>query len=283
MAISFPALMAITLVLLFTPAGAGASIDSALVEAGRLVSIGAYDEAITEYERYLYFNPDSSGPEICAAIADLYWRQGLFVQASRALDRALSYAVNDSIRDALRLEAAAMAIAAGNYQGALEELIRISAFTSFSTLRDRADRYRCLVYVMTMEWGELKGIVKGPAAFDVPHRSLLDSIIDNDNINHRLSPRAAKWMSTFLPGLGQLYGRDVRNGINALALSSLTGWLFAYSIMYGYYQEAILTDVTLFWRYYNGNRWKAMAAAERYNEFKDRALQKRLLTVLSGQ
>jgi hypothetical protein len=86
----------------------------------------------------------------------------------------------------------------------------------------------------------------------------------------RKSPHAAKIMSAMLPGLGQVYAHDLPNGLNALAISALTGFMTVHSIIYGYYQEAIFTDITLFWRYYSGNLRHASQAAEKYNAKRDR-------------
>jgi tetratricopeptide (TPR) repeat protein len=251
-------------------------------EAEGLAAIGAWNEAITEYERYVFFHPDSPSVVVIRAIADLYGKQGNFEKAVETLDRALSLSLADSLRDVIRIEAASFSIAAGDYQTAQLELIRIGAFTLSSEIRDRASRYLCLVYCMSMDWAGLKKLVDESAAFEGIRHVSIDSLIVS-KARHRVSPVAAQWMSTFLPGLGQIYARDVRNGCNALAISFATGYLTVHSVINGYFQEAILTDVTLFWRYYSGNRWRAMESAERYNKRWDLELRKKILTLLAGQ
>jgi hypothetical protein len=168
-------------------------------------------------------------------------------------------------------------------QGIIKPLIRIGAFALSPELRERAKRYLCLVYSMSMDWGELKKLVDESAVVEGTRRIAIDSLVKENEERHRVSPVAAQWMSTFLPGLGQMYARDVRNGCNALAISVATGYLLVQSVMNGYFQEALLTDVTLFWRYYSGNRWRAMESAERYNERWNLELRKKILTLLSGQ
>jgi hypothetical protein len=276
-------LSAIALVIaLIGDAGADTAVNPIIDEAERLDAIGAWDEAITEYERYLFFHQDSPSIAEIRAIADLYGKQGNFRKAEETLDRALSLSLADSLRDVIRIEAASFSIAAGDYQSAQLELIRIGAFTLSSEIRVRANRYLCLVYCMSMDWAGLKKQVDESAALEDTLRGLIDSLIVN-NARNRVSPAAAQWMSTFLPGLGQVYARDIRNGCNALAISFATGYLTVQSVMNGYFQEAILTDVTLFWRYYSGNRWRAMESAERYNNRRDLELRKKILTLLAGK
>ena len=256
------------------------AVNPILNEAERLAAIGAWDEAVTEYERYLFFHPDSPSATVIRAIADLYGKQGDFRKAAETLDRALSLLLDDSLRSENRIEAAAFNIAAGDYQTAELELMRIGAFALSPGLRRRANRYLCLVYSMSMDWAGLKKIMDESAVFEGARSGLIDSLIMDNEARHRVSPVAAQWMSTVLPGLGQIYARDVRNGCNALAISVATGCLTVQSIMNGYFQEALLTDITLFWRYYNGNRWGAMESAERYNERRDVELRKKILTLL---
>jgi len=276
-------LSAIALVIaLIGDAGADTAVNPIVDEAERLDAIGAWDEAITEYERYVFFHPDSPSVAVIRAIADLYGKQGNFRKAAGTLDRALSLSLADSLRDVIRIEAASFSIAAGDYQTAHLELLRIGAFTLSSEIRDRAGRYLCLVYCMSMDWAGLKKLVDESAAFEGIRRVSIDSLIVSKT-RHRVSPVAAQWMSTFLPGLGQVYARDARNGCNALAISIATGYLMVQSVMNGYFQEAILTDVTLFWRYYCGNRWRATESAERYNERWNLELRKKILTLLVGR
>jgi tetratricopeptide (TPR) repeat protein len=252
-------------------------------EAERLDAIGAWYEAITEYERFTFFNSDSPSVAVIRAIADLYGKQGNFRKAAETLDRALSLSLDDSLRDEIRIVAAAFNIAAGDYQTAQLELIRIGAFALSPEIRERANRYLSLVYSMSMDWTGLKKMIDTSTVFEGTRRVLIDSLIANNNARYRVSPVAALWMSTFLPGLGQMYACDVRNGCNALAISFATGYLTVHSVMNGYFQEAILTDVTLFWRYYSGNRWRAMESAERYNKRWDLELRKKILTLIAGQ
>ena len=123
---------------------------------------------------------------------------------------------------------------------------------------------------MTGAWDEAEKISSAGAASGDGLLGQLDSLLRKVPRYSRKSPGLAKMMSSVVPGLGQVYAHDIRNGLNAMAISIVTGFMTANSIFYGYYQEAIFTDITLFWRYYSGNRWLAFQAAEKYNAENDR-------------
>jgi tetratricopeptide (TPR) repeat protein len=253
-----------------------AAVDPAIQEAERLTSAGAYDEAVTEYRRYLFFHPDSPAVPIYIIIADISSSQGNLSESERALESVLSGSLTDSLRDAIRIKKAIIDMAGGSYGQAQAELLRVQSFSSYPMLRDRARFFLCLAYVFAGEWDQVK---KNGDRSNARLRSF-DSIATLAATQPRKSVRAAQWMSTFLPGLGQVYAGDFRNGLNALAISCLTGFMTVHSIMYGYYEEAIFTDITLLWRYYSGNRWGARRAAEIYNGKRDRFLQQSIMDYL---
>jgi tetratricopeptide (TPR) repeat protein len=269
-------------VLAYFYASCSADIHPVVREAQRLVLAGAYEEAITEYKRYLFFNPDSPSVEIYLSIADLYRDKGMLFDAQLALQSALTVASSDSMRDAIRIENSLLEMAEGKYPEAQMELLRIVSFSEKEDLRNRAALFLCLSHVLAGEWNAaIKISSGGVASIPVNNRlRLLDSLLRKIPRYSHKSPIAAKWMSTVLPGLGQIYAHDVRNGLNALAISGVTLFMTVYSISYSYYTEAIILDVPLFWRYYSGNRWHASDAAEKYNAQKDRAMQKKIMELL---
>ena len=244
--------------------------NSVLEEAKRLTLAGVSDEAVTEYKRYLFFNPDSPAVAVYLLIAELYRDMGQLDNAQHALQSALAAAACDSLRDAIRIEKSIIEIVQRKYGTAQMELLRIASFSAIPSLRDRAGLFLCIACISAGEWDKALEISsKGAASGD---RSLcrIDSLLKKSPRFSRKSPAAAKWMSTFLPGLGQGYAHDLPDGLNALAITAAAGFMTVHSIVYGYYQEAVFTDITLFWRYYNGNRWHASEAVERYNTKRDR-------------
>jgi len=237
----------------------------ALLAAEALTLTGAADAAITEYKRYLFFNPDSPAVPVHLAIAGLFKSIGKYAEAQVSLQSALLAAANDSLRDEIRIKSAVIAIVQGKHSAAQGELTRIASFSPNLAIRERAELFLCIGLLFAGSWDEAEKIAINGATSGNRRMLRLDSLLRCFKPAHRKSPLAARWMSTFLPGLGQIYAHEVFEGFNALAISLFTGYLTAQSIAGGYYPEAILTDGMLVGRYYSGNRWHAKDAAERYN------------------
>lgn len=252
---------------------AGIHENTVLYEAHQLALAGATDDAVTEYQRYLFFNPDSPAVAIYLSIAGMYRDQGRFADAQDALQSALTLAETDTLRDAIRIEYSLLEMAQGRYSSAQMELLRIDSFSKNAAVRLGADRFLCISYILAGNLSEaMKISSSGSAVSGDPFLRQIDSLLKNGPRYSRKSPLAAKIMSAILPGLGQVYANDLRGGLNALVISVLTGFMTVHSIFYGYYQEAIFTDATIFWRYYSGNLWHASRAAEKDNEKRDRLL-----------
>jgi hypothetical protein len=266
----FAVLPFVVAALTVSSAGAEADADPALRDAKRLALSGLTDEAITEYKRYLFFNPDSGTCAVYHSIAGLYRDAGRFADAREALTSALASAGSDSLRDAIRIELSMISLAQGERSSAQMELLRIASFAKTRESRDRAGFLLCMVDISNGELDEAEKISSAGAASGDRRLGQVDSLLKNAPRWVRKSPRTAKILSTVLPGLGQVYARDLPGGLNALAISAVTGFMTVNSLFYGYYQEAIFTDLWLFWRYYSGNRWNAATAAERYNAKRDR-------------
>jgi hypothetical protein len=255
--------------------------ESALVNAQRLTDAGAYDAAITETLRYIFFNPDSQTVRLLLTISDLYRATGNYVQARRTLNEAHARAQTDSLQETIKIKIALIAMAEKNYSSAELDLLRISCFSTNPRLKKEANLFLTFVYIYTNRWDKLLAAIPVLTKDSLCQAaSLMDSLLRECNYQKRKSPIVARNLSTFVPGLGQVYSHDLKNGVNALAISILTTYMTINSLTTGYYQEAILTDVTLFWRYYNGNRWLAMQAAEKYNEKLDNALREKLISAI---
>ncbi|MBW8048773.1 MAG: hypothetical protein FVQ77_00220 [Cytophagales bacterium] len=88
-------------------------------------------------------------------------------------------------------------------------------------------------------------------------------IFSEINKVNKIRPRAAKNLSMLLPGAGQIYYGDIKNGINSFVLNGLlvaagVYFAFEYTVL-----DAILFTGPFFRRYYKGGYMKAMIGAER--------------------
>jgi len=277
--------LAVITLLITAAVSACAAVHPVLEEAQRLARAGASEQAVTEYKRYLFFNPDSPAVDVCRAMAKIYRSRGDYTRAQEALSQALTFADKGSdtlLRDEIRLQSSVIGIAQGKFAETQADLMRVAAFSNIPAMRERARLFLCIAHLFAGEWDKAEAVCSTTDDLRL-HR--IDSLLKLAKKEHgrHCSPVAAQWMSTFVPGLGQAYAHDLPDGLNALAVSALTGFLTVNSLVSGYYKEAVFTDIFLFWRYYSGNRWNAFRAAERYNAQKDRVIRRKIMAEISDR
>jgi len=241
--------------------------DVLLATAENYYNIGNYDLAITEYMRFIFFNPEND------SISDIYYRihlsyrnQGKYSEAIKALDESIKFASNDSISDEKIISKSGIYIADGEYSSAEFELLKISNFSKYSEVRKKAYFFLGICDLYTYKWKESQLALK-KYFYDNPLiQNQLDSLFYTFYQKKYRSPILAKWLSTFVPGTGQIYGGDLKDGINALLLNSLTGYLLIDSIIENRIEDFIISYTSLFGRYYMGNRYKAEKATVNFND-----------------
>lgn len=244
--------------------------------------MGNYHEAITEYKRFIFLCSDSTIISYSwREIARLYQYDNKFEEAQEALQKALNFANDDSLKAEIRIDMGINFLAANDLGDAEFKLAREATFTSYSQIRRRAYFFLGVCYLYRQKWDEALNAFH--SAFDSvsSERHLIDSLLNPKLRPRKLSPELAHWLSTFIPGAGQIYAGDWRNGINALLLNCVTGYLTVQAILKRNIGDALLTYFPLFYRYYSGNYLKAQEIATSRNEINARCYSKRILTAIT--
>ena len=96
---------------------------------------------------------------------------------------------------------------------------------------------------------------------------------------HGKSRRLARWLSTFVPGSGQIYAGDIGDGLNALCVNLLFGLPLSGSLRDGRYFE-VTAELPQFLRYYEGNRDNAGKQVDRYNDRLNRRYAEEIIELL---
>jgi tetratricopeptide (TPR) repeat protein len=271
--------------------------DSCLVMADYFMENENYDQAITEYMRFIYFsrgdnyshlqNPSTQDQEIIAEvlykIGVCYRNQDEWQKAIHVISQSLRYTTNDSLRDNRKLSLAIIRIATADYSAAEMELIRLIHFTKINSVKYKSHFFLGICHLYQFRWQEAQIQFKEYYLKTVKNPDpKLDSLLSEANSIHYRSPQKAKWLSTFIPGTGQAYSGDIKNGLNALAINLLTGYLVTDAFMDERYQDLILSHIALFLRFYQGNRANAEYTAESYNDRLNKKTAKRILDYLES-
>jgi tetratricopeptide (TPR) repeat protein len=258
--------------------------DSLMHYAQYLQQWGNPFEAITEYKRFVFLNPDV--PDVGHAhyqMAQCYKNMQLWEEAVDAIQRSLFYAPAP-VKDDRKLEIAAIQLATGNYAKAEFDLLRLHHFGKTQNMKDISAFYLGLCAVYQYQWDHAHDwFRKYYIAVQPTLVHQIDSLFIAADGLHYKSPRLALWLSTFVPGSGQVYAGDYRNGINALAINSVTVYLLVNSLAEMRLNDALTLNITLFERYYRGNRKKAESAAEAYNQNVNEAFATSVMGFLQGK
>jgi len=116
-----------------------------------------YEDAITEYYRFIFFNADSPG------VSNAYYKIGLayrnesqWDKSASALEKSIRTAPNDSIRNEREISLTLVTTASGEFHLAEFELVRIELYSPFPALRRKAAFFRGINCLYQFKWEEAR-------------------------------------------------------------------------------------------------------------------------------
>ena len=269
--------------LIALPVLPGQTLPETLAFAEAQRAAGHYDHAIKAYRRVLFFGMDSVGAQVFAPLAGCYLATGQPVLAQRYLNLAYAQTRDDSLRQELLFQKIEALLLAGQYGLAEVELLNLApaggyfaqkhAFYEGVTAFQRADFGRA-------EAAFLRAIdsvaVPGSAA------AVRELFADQARLA-RFNPNKIRWMSIFLPGLGQLYLGEYRYALNSLLLTGGLMTLFGYTLVNLSLVDALVSVMPWFQRYYAGGYQHAYRlAGEKIQAERHRIFQALLDQVAGG-
>jgi TM2 domain-containing membrane protein YozV len=250
--------------------------------AEKLFSDENFEEAIIEYKRFIFFNPESE------SISYAYYKIGIayrnmekWSDAIESLKLSIQFAKSDSFQDEVKLALSIVLLAMGNYSLAELKLLELENFTLYSNIRKKAIFFRGIACLYSYKWKIAKEAFNLYFSDDTSSlKYIIDSILSQAEKTKYKSPKLAKMLSTILPGLGQIYVGNIRHGINAFIINLLTGYLLVINLLDKNYFGVWATYTSLFRRYYQGNKFHAERLAREYNEQINRKVLNSILNKL---
>jgi len=265
------------------------SSDLSLNIAERFFNLGDYYIAITEYERFIFFNSDTNNENISYAyykIGLAYRNQQKWNECIDAFQKSIQTALAESTRDERKIDLAVALISSGDYNGAEFLLIKLEMFSQVQEIKLKAAFFRAISSLYSFKWKQAKEAF----SFCFPYiqsesqkklKQVYSLIANAEHVKYR-SPQLAKIFSTILPGSGQIYAGNWANGINALLINIATGYLFINDILNRQYFNAIFNTLFIFERFYSGNRFNAEESAKKHNYQINKSFLDRILKIISS-
>ncbi len=233
-----------------------------------------YDACVTECLRFMHFAEDH--PFVYYA----YYRAGMaeshlgnWAGSIRWLRAAANHAPTEDLRRRIKYRLAVTLLSQYQLDLAKLELFQLALTTRDTTFITNSNILLGVIHTYLYEWDQAREAFRRAAQLHRQNEpfqakmqaveALLETLSKKPQ---RKSPRTAKRISTFLPGGGQIYAGRTWSGLNALALNTGTTYLVQKAIANRSPRDAILLITGLWWRYYNGNRFRAEKAAIQAND-----------------
>jgi hypothetical protein len=238
-----------------------------------------YQLAVKEYQRALFFGSGRSSDYLYKQIANAFFKNKQFEQANYFYDLSYKTATDDSIKKELIFNKSQSYLLSGDFQKSVYELTSLGSNLSVY-FNNKQNFYFAVSYFGLEDFKNSEmyflNLTEGRPEAQQEIRKLFNS----KKKLYRPNPKTAKTLSRILPGSGQIYSGDLKNGLNSIIL---TGGLALLGVhMYSEYSlfDSFMSVFPWFLRYYQGGYNKAYEIAKRKRAFRRNLAYKQILKVL---
>ena len=242
------------------------TVDKSLLFAREQVVVGNNMLALKTFQRVLFFGGDLHRDECQRQLAALYAELGDFEKSTFYCDLLYQSAQSDSLRYEALFSKTGMLMLQNQYKKALLELFSLpKALPEPWMARKRL--YLGAAHFGIREFDLARAdLLPLFAAEDVKGRAEFERLMRQAERVSRKSPKTARVLSMILPGAGQFYAGDIKNGINSLLLNALLGYWFVNTGLAYTFVDAAATVTPWLFRYYGGGIRRAGEIVEKKKE-----------------
>ena len=248
--------------------------------ADRQFAVENYQLAVKEYQRALFFSKGRKLDYLYRQIAHAFFANDQFNQATYFYQLSYNTAKNDSLKNEILLNKVQCYLLWGKFDQSLVELVNLP-----DSLNEYFNNKRNFYYAVTYF---------GLEKFNDSETHFLKLIDDSNAIAkeeikrlfkkkknlYRPKPKTARTLSKIIPGSGQIYSGDVKNGLNSLLLTGGFATLGVYMSQELTYLDAILTTLPWFLRYRKGGFTKAYDIAHNKRAIHRNNTYKKILEIV---
>ena len=242
------------------------TLEETLLFARKQVAEGNSELALKTYQRVLFFGGNLYRDECQRQLAALNAELGDFEKSIFYCDLLYQSAETDSLRYEALFSKTGMLMLQNDYTKALLELLSLPKILPEPWM-SRKQLYLGAAHFGIHEY-ELAQADLLPlfAPEDMEGRAALERWMRKAERVSRKSPKTARTLSMFIPGAGQFYAGDVKNGFNSMVLNGLLlYWFINTGFNYSFLDAAATVSPWLF-RYYSGGIRRAGEILEKKKE-----------------
>jgi hypothetical protein len=215
-------------------------------------------------------------------LADHYLSVSDFKTARIFLENSIANAEEPVLTDR-KLDIYRLDMIEGKFDIAESGLINVYFYSKNNDQRSRSSMLLGILYALKGEYEDsrkfLTESLKLEGVWDNSIDAKLDSILLD--AKRRKNIETAKWLSTFLPGAGQIYAQNAKGAVGAIGIAAFWGGWFVYDIVQQDYYSAALVLLWPWQRYHRGNIQNAGHSVETYNALIEDNINKALLGYLA--
>ena len=223
--------------------------------AEHLFDQGAYGSAILEYKRLLFYHPDMPKADLARYRIGLsYYHQGNRELARQKFEEVTQKFPNSPLNLQAQLMLGRTYFDAKNYSTARSTFFSVVNADGETAAQARYLRGWCYIYERTWFKAITEFRTVQQLQPDTPLSHISAQLADVTYANTPLpfkSPQLAKWMSTFLPGTGQIYAGKLESGLISGAVNAAVCYLLVDSILDERYVDTVgicLVGSRFYWR-----------------------------------
>ncbi|MBI3194371.1 MAG: tetratricopeptide repeat protein, partial [Ignavibacteriae bacterium] len=260
-------------------------VATILAIARQLSADGLHEEAIIEYRRAVFFgSTKGERAESYYFMGTEYSELEQWENAEQAFEQSLMIVEGESLKAEVTLALASTYIVSNKPSLALLTMIPLLQEKKIGSAYLQALLLSIIAEANQQHWKQAMSLVDELGKQNNGNTdSMLNhvrAILAEAEHSKPVHPETAKLLSTMLPGAGQFYSGDVKNGLHALALNGINFWVVLNNLLHTDYISAVLYAVLVTERYYAGNRYHAEKIAMKVNETMQTNLRKNILSVL---
>ncbi|HET6243237.1 MAG: tetratricopeptide repeat protein [Bacteroidetes bacterium] len=253
-------------------------IEQTLALANQQYEKAQYTQAISYYQRILFFDKKNYNSQIHHRLANCFFNTGNYEKAAESYDIAWYSEENDSIKTELVFKKTSSLLLQNKFQFALIEILNLKDDLSID-FQKRKEFYSGIIYF------GLEDFVRSESHFKLVFSEKvfvneLEKLFKKNQKIEKLNPKTARILSMVIPGLGQFYSGDIKNGINSLLLTGLFAYLYVNTAINFSFLEGYLIVFPWFHRYYTGGYKRAGINTEKIKSNKRAVIYQEIITLI---
>lgn len=228
------------------------SAEQCMEIARMQIKIGNDAEARTLLQRVVYFDRKTFGEEAYYHLSYINFRLKSYPQSEFYFDLLYHNAGTDTLKYEALIGKAGALLMQTKYTQAISELLNLPEDIP-PYWNTRKALYLGSAYYGVREFTKAETLLLSiiPAEQKETQSSVKHYLKKARKIN-RKNPKTAQVMSMVLPGAGQFYAGDIKNGFNSLGLNAVMAWWFIYTLQKTTFGDAVLSTGSWVFRYYAG-------------------------------